>query len=221
MTTSCTLAFLMGKTPMELFTSGGPLMWPILLVSFVVVTVVLERTVFLLLEARRRNPAVVEQMIDRVGAGDVTGAVNLGRGSRDFVARVLVHALTHRGQALPAAILHAANRELKRFQHGLAVLDTCITAAPLLGLLGTVTGMMNTFGALGEGDIAANASRITGGVGEALIATMCGLAIAIVALLPFNLLNARVEQARHDMTDAANALELTLKPSPAPSSPNL
>lgn len=207
----CTLAFLMGKTPLELFSSGGPLMWPILLVSFVVVTVVLERTTFLLLEARRRNPALVERILDRVSAGDAAGALTLGRDSRDFVVRVLVHALSHRDQSRSSAFLHAANRELKRFQHGLAVLDTCITAAPLLGLLGTVTGMMNTFGALGNGDIAANASSITGGVGEALIATMCGLAIAIVALLPFNILNAQVEQARHDLTDAANALELSLR----------
>jgi biopolymer transport protein ExbB len=72
--------------------------------------------------------------------------------------------------------------------------------------------MMATFGALGEGgDIAGSASKITGGVGEALIATMCGLAIAICGLLPFNYLNARLEQARHEVEDASNALEVVLK----------
>jgi biopolymer transport protein ExbB len=90
-------------------------------------------------------------------------------------------------------------------------LDTCITAAPLLGLLGTVTGMMNTFGALGGGDIAANAGKITGGVGEALIATACGLGIAIIGLLPFNILNTRIEAAKHDVSDASNALEVIIK----------
>src|SRR5690606_5420511 len=142
---------------------------------------------------------------------DVAGALSLGGRSRDYVARILVYALTHKDHSLANAFTRAANQELNRFQQGLAIIDTCITAAPLLGLLGTVIGMMNTFGALGTGDIAANAGQITGGVGEALIATACGLAIAIIGLLPFNLLNTRVEEARHHLSDAANALELILK----------
>jgi biopolymer transport protein ExbB len=96
----------------------------------------------------------------------------------------------------------------------MSILDTVITAAPLLGLLGTVTGMMETFGALGAGgDIAAAASKITGGVAEALIATACGLLIAISGLLPFNYVNARIEEAKHDVADASNALEILLKKS--------
>jgi biopolymer transport protein ExbB len=68
--------------------------------------------------------------------------------------------------------------------------------------------MMGTFFSLGASDdIAAAAGGITGGVAEALIATMCGLAIAICGLLPFNYLNARLEEARHEVEDVANALE--------------
>ena len=205
------LAFIMGQSPMELFVHGGWIMWPILLVSFVAVTAVAERSLFLLTENMRRQPALVEQMFDKVEKGDTAGAVSLGNPSKDYVARILVYALTHKDHSLTNAFTRAANQELNRFQRGIAVLDTCITVAPLLGLLGTVLGMMNTFGALGDGDIAANAGKITGGVGEALIATACGLLIAIVGLLPYNVLNARVEEARHNITDAANALELTLK----------
>jgi biopolymer transport protein ExbB len=95
----------------------------------------------------------------------------------------------------------------------MATLDTCITAAPMLGLLGTVTGMMRTFGALGGGDIGAAANTITGGVAEALIATMCGLFIAISCLLPYNYLNARIEEAKHEVSDASNALEILMKKS--------
>lgn len=204
-------AFVMGQSPMELFVHGGWIMWPILLTSFVAVTAVVERIIFLVTENVRRQPALVEQMLEKVEAGDVDGAVRLGQPSKDYVARVLVYALTHRDHSLTNAFTRAANQELNRFQGGLAVLDTCITLSPLLGLLGTVMGMMNTFGALGDGDIAANAGKITGGVGEALIATAAGLGIAIVGLLPYNVLNVRVEQARHNITDAANALELTMK----------
>ncbi len=208
---SAPLAFVMGQSPMELFVHGGWIMWPILLTSFVAVTAVVERIIFLVTENVRRQPALVEQMLEKVEAGDVDGAVRLGQPSKDYVARVLVYALTHRDHSLTNAFTRAANQELNRFQGGLAVLDTCITLSPLLGLLGTVMGMMNTFGALGDGDIAANAGKITGGVGEALIATAAGLGIAIVGLLPYNVLNVRVEQARHNITDAANALELTMK----------
>lgn len=211
MFTTLPAAFVMGQSPMELFVHGGWIMWPILLTSFVAVTAVVERIIFLVAENFRRQPALVEQMLEKVEAGDVEGAVKIGQPSKDYVARVLVYALTHRDHSLTNAFTRAANQELNRFQGGLAVLDTCITLSPLLGLLGTVLGMMNTFGALGDGDIAANAGKITGGVGEALIATAAGLAIAITGLLPYNVLNVRVEQARHNITDAANALELTMK----------
>jgi biopolymer transport protein ExbB len=214
MTFSPSLAFLMGRSPMELFEHGGPMMWPILFVSFVAVTVVVERAIFLAREKSARDPGLVEKILDAAGRGDPAAATRLGGPSRDLVARVLASALAHPGPALAGALLRAANRELARYQQGLAVLDTCITAAPLLGLLGTVTGMMNTFGALGSGDIAANAGQITGGVGEALIATACGLAIAILCLFPYNVLNTRLEEARHDIADAASALDLILQKTP-------
>lgn len=205
------LAFVMGQSPMELFVHGGWIMWPILLTSFVATTAVVERCMFLVRENTRRQPERVEQILEKVEAGDIDAAVGLGEKSTDYVARVLVYALTHREHSLTNAFTRAANQELNRYQRGIAVLDTCITLAPLLGLLGTVLGMMNTFGALGDGDISANAGKITHGVGEALIAVAGGLVISITGLIPFNLLNVKVEEARHNITDAANALELTMK----------
>lgn len=207
----------MGQTPMELFAHGGPIMWPILIVSFLAVTVVVERTIFLIKENSTRQPEVVEKMLDLVENRNAEGAVRLGKKSPDYVARILTYALTHKEHSPSNAFLRAANKELNRFQQGLAVLDTCITAAPLLGLLGTVTGMMNTFGALGQGDIAASASKITGGVGEALIATACGLVIAIIGLFPYNILNARIEDTKHAISDASNALEVIIKKADASS----
>jgi biopolymer transport protein ExbB len=196
---------------MELFVHGGWIMWPILLTSFVAVTAVVERVIFLFKETTSAQPERVEQILELVERGDHDAAVSLGKQSTDFVARILVGALEHREHSLTNAFTRAANQELNRYQRGIAVLDTCITLAPLLGLLGTVLGMMNTFGALGDGDIAANAGQITGGVGEALIAVAAGLLISITALLPFNMLNVRLEEARHKVTDAANALELSMK----------
>ena len=207
------LAFLMNKTPWELFHAGKEIMWPILLLSFLMITVAVERVIFIIRENGRRQPDLVDKMLERVEANDVGGAVEMGKKSQDFVARILVYALTHKEHSLGNAFTRAANQEMQRFSQGLPTLDTCITAAPLLGLLGTVTGMMNTFGALEGGDIASAAGQITGGVAEALIATACGLAIAITGLLPYNYLNARLEEARHEVEDASNSLEIIINKS--------
>jgi len=205
---------IMHKTPMELFKAGGPVMWPVLLVSFLSLTVVVERLIFIVRENAARDHDTVEKMLEKVENRDVEGAVALGQKSKDFVARVLVYALSNKDTSMSNAFVRASNQELARFQQGLSTLDTVITAAPLLGLLGTVTGMMGTFGKLGEGgDIASKAAGITGGVAEALIATACGLAIAVCSLFPFNYLNSRVEEARHEIEDVSNALELIIKKS--------
>src|ERR1019366_1099812 len=218
-THSLTLAILLVNpdgsemSPMDLFAAGRQIMWPILLLSFVAITVIVERLLFIFRENVSREPEVVQKMLESVEHRDIEGAVALGKKSNDYLARILVYTLTNKEFSLSNAFIRASSQELARFGQGMATLDTCITAAPLLGLLGTVTGMMRTFGALGGGDIGAAASTITGGVAEALIATMCGLFIAVTCLLPCNYLNARAEEAKHEIADASNALELIIKKS--------
>lgn len=194
---------------MELFAKGGPVMWPLLVTSLVTVAVVVERLLFLAAERRRREPQAVESVLRATESGALDEAVAAGRSSTDSLARSLALALEHRDESFSGAMLRAANLELKRFNRGLAVLDTVITLAPLLGLLGTVTGMIHAFGLLGEQELGAPAA-ITGGIAQALIATAFGLSIAIVALIPFNFLNARLEERRHDLEDTASRMELLL-----------
>jgi biopolymer transport protein ExbB len=194
----------------EIFHKGGPIMWPLLLVSVVALSVVIERLVFIALEKKNRNPALVGDILTKVENGHVDEAARLGEGSKDFVVRALTYALTHREKSFSEAMLRSANWELKRFNRGLTLLDTAITLAPLLGLLGTVVGMIGSFNMLGGSELGAPAA-ITGGIAEALIATAFGLGIAITALLPFNYLNAREEEARLEIQDAASHVELHLK----------
>lgn len=216
---SLPLAFLLTNSdgspmsPMDLFHAGKEIMWPILLLSFIAITVVVERLLFIARENANREPEVVEKMLECVERRDIEAALGVGRKSKDFIAKILVYSISNREYSLSNAFIRASGQELARFQQGMATLDTCITAAPLLGLLGTVTGMMRTFGALGTGDVSGNTATITGGVAEALIATMCGLAIAIMGLLPYNYLNARSEQAKQEVSDASHALELLIKKS--------
>jgi biopolymer transport protein ExbB len=174
----------------KLFIQGGPIMWPILVASIIALTVVIERLIFIVMERVRRQPHVVGEILTRVEKGDIEGAITIGQTSRDFVARVLTYGLAQRDKSVSEALLRASNWELKRFNRGLSILDTIITLAPLLGLLGTVTGMIHSFGLLGAAELGAPAA-ITGGIAEALIATAFGLGVAITALIPFNYLNSR------------------------------
>jgi biopolymer transport protein ExbB len=217
-THSLAFVVLLNKTPMELFAAGGKVMWPILLVATVGLTVIIERLLFIIRENGNREPEVVSKMLESVEKGDIEGALALGRKSQDTVARIVVYSLSHL-DSMSNAFFRASAQELARYQQGMATLDTCITAAPLLGLLGTVTGMMRTFGALGASgsDMGAAANSVIGGVAEALIATMCGLGIAVTCLFPFNYLNARTEQAKQEVADASHALEILIKKSEAAS----
>ena len=193
-----------------LFQKGGPVMWPLLLTSLTALTVVIERFIFIFKERRMRSADAVEKILALAEKGNLEAAVKEGSSTNDFVARTLIYGLTHREKSFSSALLMAANNELKRFNQGIATLDTIITLAPLLGLLGTVTGMIRAFSLLGGHELEAP-TVITGGIAEALIATAFGLGIAILALIPFNYLNARVEDARHEMEDAATHLELMLR----------
>ena len=191
------------------------MMWPILLASIIALTVVVERVIFVTQEKLRRQPQVVSEILARVERNDLAGAIQAGRGSSDFVARTLLYALEHRERSVSDALLRAAGRELQRYNRGLSILDTIITLAPLLGLLGTVTGMIHSFSLLGGSELGAP-QAITGGIAEALIATAFGLAVTVLALIPFNTLNAELEKARHEIQDAASHVELFLAHRPAP-----
>ncbi|HVZ79805.1 MAG TPA: MotA/TolQ/ExbB proton channel family protein [bacterium] len=194
----------------QFFMKGGPLMWPLLAVSLATVTVALERLWFILREGRSRRPADVEAFFTKLEKGQWDAAQAAGKGSTDFAARALAYGLENRATSFSGAYLQAAARELARFSRGLALLDTAITLAPLMGLLGTVTGLIRSFGLLGDSELQAPAA-LTGGIAEALIATAFGLVIAITALIPFNFLNARLEAARREMEDAGTRAELLIQ----------
>jgi len=97
-------------------------------------------------------------------------------------------------------------RSLERAGRFLTVMDTLVTLAPLLGLLGTVTGLMRAFLHLGSAEL--SVVSVTGGIGEALIATACGLGIAILALIPLNIFTRKVARLQFELETAATNIEI-------------
>ena len=193
----------------SIFVQGGLIMWPLVIASFIAMTVVIDRLVFLVGERRRRNEQHLGTFFAEVGRGNLVGAIELAQKSGDPVVATLGYGLEHRDQSLPHALSYAETKTLRRYRRGIAVLDTVITLAPLLGLLGTVTGMMGSFSVIG-GEVSSTAG-ITGGIAEALIATAFGLCIAIATLIPFNYLNNCVEQLEVEMLAAGNQLRLLVE----------
>ena len=190
----------------SIFEKGGPIMWPLLVAATLSLLTVTERLIFLTLEQSRRNPQAVQRFLEAVTEGNFERALKVGGKSKFFVLRALAYALEHREKSISNALLYSQSREMRRYRRGIPILDTVITLAPLLGLLGTVTGMMGSFALIG-GELSAPGA-ITGGISEALIATAFGLGVAITSLIPFNMLNTRMEEARQEMEAAAIQLEL-------------
>src|SRR5436305_11934272 len=190
------------------FQKGGPIMWPILIVSIIAVAVVLERAFWWIGRWMRRDPKRIEKVFTAIETGDVTEASRLSRGSRDPVLRMMWNGLNHQHASLQGALQVAAGIEIKRAGHYLVVMDTLVTLAPLLGLLGTITGLIRSFSLLGSEELAVQA--VTGGIAEALIATACGLGIAIFALIPFNFFSSQVSNLEFELQTAATNLEVML-----------
>jgi biopolymer transport protein ExbB len=200
---------LTGNFLIDNFRKGGPIMWPILVVSIIGLTVVIERIFWWSGRWFRRDPKRIEKVFTAIEVGDVAEASRLSRDSRDPVLRMMWNGLNHQHASLQGALQVAAGIEIKRAGRFLVVMDTLVTLAPLLGLLGTITGLIRSFSFLGNEELAVQA--VTGGIAEALIATACGLGIAIFALIPFNFFTSRVSNLEFELQTAATNLEVMLE----------
>jgi biopolymer transport protein ExbB len=191
-----------------LFLRGGPVMWPILICAVVAIAVVGERTFWWWYESRQRDHETLMKVMGALQRGDVDGASKLAKGSRDPVVQMVDHGLNDHETSLQVAMQAAAGSVLRRAGRFLPVMDTMVTLSPLLGLLGTVTGIMRTFTSLGSAELAVG--KVTGGIGEALIATACGLGIAILSLVPLNYFGGKVSELQYELETAASNVEVLI-----------
>ncbi|WP_020494022.1 MotA/TolQ/ExbB proton channel family protein [Verrucomicrobium sp. 3C] len=194
----------------ELFLKGGPIMWPIAVLAVITAVVLVERGLFVFQASTQKDPKSVRAIFDSVERGALDEAVSVASRSKDRVAQVLAEGLRHRDSSLTEALSEGASAVLHQCHRGLVVLDTAVTLGPLLGLLGTVTGMMRAFSLVGGGELAGKQAAITGGVAESLLAVCFGLGVAIAAIVPLNFLNARAERVRREVEASATRLEMLL-----------
>jgi biopolymer transport protein ExbB len=193
----------------ETFIEGGWVMWPILATFFLALCVILDRTVWWLrlratLETRKQD-----QARDGLGSGDFQQAWNLTRNTHDPFLRNLAEGISHANTSMLAAMQLDATHLIEKSEARMWVISTMITLAPLLGLFGTVVGIMGSFSFVGDEQLAA--TKVSGGIAEALIATACGIAIAIMCLLPYNFFRKRVSSLRGALERWINHTELLVK----------
>jgi biopolymer transport protein ExbB len=177
------------------FVTGGIFMWPLLACSIVAVTVMIMRGMAL----RRKNvlPLNIESEIERLVPG----------GSAERLARIVHHDQSALGRIVRAALHHLraprnetvemvetkARHEVVNLEKGLIVLEIITGIAPLLGLIGAVSGLVRVFSALGLSSGASNTQAIALGISEALNATVFGLSIAVPTLIGFSYFSKKVE----------------------------
>ncbi|MFC1843590.1 MotA/TolQ/ExbB proton channel family protein [Thermodesulfobacteriota bacterium] len=191
----------------DLFFRGGPVMYPLLACSFLVLTVIIERLLFWITVDMNRNRKLIEDVLELCRLGDWEAVRTKVSGSKDFIIRVLVSGLLHREFSMAKAMEATAADEIRNMRRYMGVLDTMITVAPLLGIFGTVIGIITSFEALGTAGIG-QPQAVTAGIAQALITTAAGLGIAILSVFPYNYFNSKVEKAVLNIEKYATSLEI-------------
>lgn len=191
----------------DIFLSGGPVMYPLLACSVIVVTVIIERLMFWNRIDRERDRASVDDILELSRKGDWEAVRRRAEYSKDYIVRILVSGILHRKFSMIKAMEAAAADEIKRMRQYMTIMDTMITVAPLLGIFGTVIGIITSFDVLGTTGIE-HPEAVTAGIAQALITTATGLGIAILTVFPFNYFNTRVEDAAQIIEKYATSLEI-------------
>jgi biopolymer transport protein ExbB len=197
-----------GGTFMQYMDDGGPVMWFLLAASIIALAVIIERAI-----ALRRARINVNEFLAKIRKAllvnrSVREAVKICEQYRGPVASIMKAGLLKYGQPredLEKTIENAALYEMGRLERGLVVLATVANVAPLLGFLGTVTGMIRSFDALAEQGLS-NPAAVASGISEALITTAAGLMIAIPVQMAYNYFVTNVNALVRSMEAAAHVV---------------
>ncbi len=194
----------------HIFDKGGPVMYPLLACSIIALGVVIDRAIFWLKLGFQRKPSLVDDVLELSRQGDWESIRQRTTDAKDYIIKILVSGILHREFSMIKAMEAAAADEIKHMRRFMGVLDTMITVAPLLGIFGTVLGIISSFEILGSAGIE-HPQEVTTGIAQALITTAAGLGIAILSVFPYNYFNARVENAAVLIEKYATSLEIVFE----------
>jgi biopolymer transport protein ExbB len=186
---------------------GGFMMIPLLISSLIALTIIIER--WKAFHKQYVTPMdFMQNILDKAREGKISEAIQLCNGKKVPVAAVMKAGLEH--FCNPMAEMEIAMKNegeswVPQLEKRVHVLDTTITIAPLMGLLGTIMGMMGSFKALNQSGVD-DPYAITGGIAEALIATATGLVIALMCVIANNYFNTMVKNCIYEMESAASRL---------------
>ena len=193
----------------DFFMKGGLLMWPMLICLISALCVVTERGLWWWEFKNRCRLGATPELLKAISQGDFSRAEHLATEGKNPMLLMVREGLLNAHASLLGAMQLRATDLLERAERGQWILGTMITLAPLLGLMGTVTGIMNSFHFVGHEELAA--VKVSGGIAEALIATACGLGIAILCLLPYNFFNRQIAHLRSRLEQLINHVELLVE----------
>ncbi len=182
-------------------------MYLLLACSIIALTVILERSFFWIGVRINYNQNLVDQVLELCQKGDWASVREITARSRNYIIRILVTGILHREYSMVKAMESAAAEEVRRMRRFMGILDTMITVAPLLGIFGTVLGIITSFDMLGSAGLE-HPEAVTAGIAQALITTASGLGIAIFTVFPFNYFNSRIEHAALIIEKYATSLEI-------------
>jgi biopolymer transport protein ExbB len=180
----------------ELFLKGGFLMWPILLLSVLSVYIFFERY-FAVKTAARTDPDFMSRIRDYIHEERIDAALALCRKTDSPVARMIEKGISRIGRPLTdihSAIENVGRQEVFKLERGLPILASAAGGAPMIGFLGTVTGMVRAFYNMATAGSNVDIQILSSGIYEAMITTVGGLLVGIIAYFFYNILVARIEK---------------------------
>lgn len=214
----------------DIFLAGGPVMWPLLAMSILSVALSIERTMFWLSRRGRVSGAWLDKVAESLTRGDWEAASRQVHNSPSVHAQFVAPLLPLSKEGREAAVIEGVARErvealrstVERFS---VTLSAIITAAPMLGILGTVTGIIASFQVLSGADMR-DPGAVAGGVAEALITTAFGLIVALVTLFPYTAFRTQADRCFNRFEVLAGLIVSASRPvrdgpsaQPAPASP--
>jgi biopolymer transport protein ExbB len=185
----------------ELFEKGGVMMYPILVTSILAIAVIIERAYFLYFKIKKLEDSVIENMLNSTDNGNAVKAIEFLEQEESIYKNYYISILQQNEEELmeKAAILKG-DELLFNLNRRLNMLSIAASVLPLMGLLGTVLGMIKVFSRVAQAGDAADISVLAGGIWEALLTTAAGMAIAIPVMLFYHFFKRSIEKIAHSMS---------------------